>query len=177
MTQPPSAPADPAAVVPPPHAWLNALPAEEARRALARCCGARRWVDGMLATRPFASPAALHQAADAVWAALGPADFLEAFAHHPAIGARADAIGAWSSEEQARAAEGAAAVAAELQALNEAYAARFGYTFIICATGKSAPEVLAHLRARLGNDADAELRTAAAEQASITHLRLEKLSR
>jgi 2-oxo-4-hydroxy-4-carboxy-5-ureidoimidazoline decarboxylase len=170
-------PADPATVAPPPHAWLNALPAEEARRALARCCGARRWVDGMLAARPFASPAALHQAADAVWAALGPPDFLEAFAHHPAIGARADAISAWSSEEQARAAEGAAAAAAELRELNEAYAARFGYTFIICATGKAAPEILAQLRARLGNDAGAELRAAAAEQASITHLRLEKLSR
>jgi 2-oxo-4-hydroxy-4-carboxy-5-ureidoimidazoline decarboxylase len=177
VTAPPGAPAASAAPPQPPHTWLNALPAEEARRALERCCGAGRWVDGMLAARPFTSAAALHQAADAVWAALGPPDFLEAFAHHPAIGARAESLSAWSSEEQARAAEGAAAVAAELGGLNQAYAARFGYTFIICATGRSAPEILAQLRARLGNDADTELSVAAAEQASITHLRLEKLAR
>jgi 2-oxo-4-hydroxy-4-carboxy-5-ureidoimidazoline decarboxylase len=163
--------------VAPPHAWLNELPPEEARQALERCCGARRWVEGMLAARPFASPAVLHEAADAVWAALGPSDFLEAFAHHPAIGGPAGALSAWSSEEQARAGEGTASVTAELRALNEAYAARFGYTFIICATGKTAPEILAQLRARLGNERDAELRVAAAEQASITHLRLEKLAR
>lgn len=173
MTTPPFAPAD----RPPAHAWLNALPVEEARRALERCCGARRWIDAMLAARPFTSSLSLHQAADAAWGALGASDFLEAFAHHPAIGARADAMGTWSEEEQARAAEGAAPVADELRALNAEYAARFGYTFIICATGKSALEILAHLRARLGNDAAAELRAAAAEQASITHLRLEKLSR
>jgi 2-oxo-4-hydroxy-4-carboxy-5-ureidoimidazoline decarboxylase len=161
----------------PPHAWLNALPAAEARQALERCCAARRWVDGMLAARPFASAAAMHQAADAVWAALGPPDFLEAFAQHPPIGARAEAMGGWASEEQARAAEGGASVTAELRALNQAYAARFGYTFIICATGKTAPEILAQLRARLGHDRDAELRAAAAEQASITRLRLEKLAR
>ena len=177
MTPEPSAPADSTAATAPPHAWLNALPVDEARRALERCCGARRWVDGMLAMRPFTSPAALHEAADAVWAGLGPLDFLEAFAHHPAIGARADALSAWSSEEQARAGDGGTAVLTELRTLNEEYAARFGYTFIICATGKSAPEILSDLRARLGHDADAELRVAAGEQSSITHLRLEKLSR
>lgn len=170
------APVEPGAAAAP-HALLNALSAEEARRALEACCAAKRWVDGMLAARPFASSAALHQAADAVWAGLGPPDFLEAFAHHPAIGARPEALSAWSAQEQARAAEGVAALSTELRALNEAYAARFGYTFIICATGKSAPEILALLRARLRNDDAAELQVAAAEQAAITHLRLEKLAR
>jgi OHCU decarboxylase len=159
-------------------AVLNALSDEAARDALARCCAAHRWVDAMLATRPFASSEALHACADLVWATLERPDFLEAFAQHPAIGARAEALSAWSAEEQARAAaSGNAEGATELQALNEAYAARFGYTFIVCATGKTADDILAALRARLHNDATTELAVAAAEQARITHLRLQKLAR
>ncbi|HET6150237.1 MAG TPA: 2-oxo-4-hydroxy-4-carboxy-5-ureidoimidazoline decarboxylase [Polyangia bacterium] len=168
-----------------PHAVLNALPMEAARQALASCCGARRWVAGMLARRPFASSEALHAAAAEVWQGLERADFLEAFAHHPRIGERADARAAdaaaatgraWSAEEQARAAA-APDEATRLRALNQEYAERFGYIFIICATGKSAAEILAALRARLPHDPEAELAIAAAEQAQITHLRLEKLAR
>jgi 2-oxo-4-hydroxy-4-carboxy-5-ureidoimidazoline decarboxylase len=164
------------------HAVVSALPAEEARQALARCCGSSRWVEGMLARRPFASSDALHAAADEVWRGLAPDDYLEAFAHHPRIGhkappARAAATSAWSAEEQARAAAGPSDTAEALRVLNETYAVRFGYIFIICATGKSADEILAALRARLHNDPQAELRVAAAEQARITHLRLEKLAR
>jgi 2-oxo-4-hydroxy-4-carboxy-5-ureidoimidazoline decarboxylase len=166
-----------------PHAVVNALPPEEARDALARCCGSARWVAGMLARLPFPSTAALHAAADDVWRSLGAADFLEAFAHHPKIGERTAAktgaapTSTWSAEEQSRAAAAPADTAAMLAALNQAYAARFGYIFIICATGRSADEIVGALRARLGNDPDAELSIAAAEQARITHLRLEKLAR
>jgi 2-oxo-4-hydroxy-4-carboxy-5-ureidoimidazoline decarboxylase len=163
-----------------PHAVVNALPPEDARQALERCCGAARWVAGMLARRPFASGAALHAAADEVWRSLGPADFVEAFSHHPKIGEKkigAAPTSAWSAEEQSRAAAAPADTAAALGALNQAYAARFGYIFIICATGRSADEIVAALRARLGNDPDTELAVAAAEQARITHLRLEKLAR
>ena len=164
-----------------PHALLNALAPEEAGRALVRCCGSSRWVSGMLARRPFSSGDDLHAAADAVWAGLGRDDFLEAFAHHPQIGGGAGgapaATRAWSAEEQGRAGTGSADDAAALRALNQAYAERFGYIFIICATGKSAAEILAALRARLGHDPDTELGVAAAEQARITHLRLEKLAR
>jgi len=157
---------------------LNGLSSEAARDALARCCGSRRWVEAMLAARPFASSEALHALADRSWLGLERADFLEAFAQHPAIGARPEALDAWSSEEQARASgAGDAYGTTQLRALNEAYAARFGYTFIVCATGKSAGEILAALRARLDNDATTELAVAAAEQARITHLRLEKLAR
>src|SRR4051794_9215372 len=158
-----------------PHAVVNALPPDEAQQALARCCGSSRWVAAMLARRPFAADDALYAAAADIWRALGPADFLEAFTHHPRIGDAATtapaATSAWSAEEQAAAAGGPAATAAALRALNEAYAARFGYIFIICATGKSAGEILAALRARLANDPDTELRAAAAEQARITRLR------
>ncbi len=174
-------PATPAAS---PSAFLNALSTEAAREALHSCCGSARWVAGMLARRPFTSVDQLHAAAAEVWSGLGPADFLEAFAHHPRIGERADAARAatatsraWSADEQARAASAADAETAELHALNQAYAARFGYIFIICASGKSAVEILAALRARLLHDPERELDVAAAEQAKITRLRLDKLAR
>jgi 2-oxo-4-hydroxy-4-carboxy-5-ureidoimidazoline decarboxylase len=172
-----------------PHARLNALSPEEAQQALRRCCGSSRWVAAMVDRRPFSSTAALHDAADRVWRTLERADFLEAFAHHPPIGSgsgsgggapreTADGVArAWSAEEQARVAEAGADVATALRALNQAYAVRFGYIFIVCATGKSAEQMLALLRARIENDPETELGVAAAEQAKITRLRLEKLAR
>ena len=167
-----------------PHDVINQLPAPTAREALESCCGSRRWVAEMMARRPFASTEGLLAAAAEVWQGLDPSDFLEAFTHHPRIGERADADAgagtdtgrAWSLEEQARAAA-APHDAATLHALNQEYAARFGYIFIICATGKSASQILAALRARLPNSPEAELPIAAAEQAHITRLRLEKLAR
>jgi 2-oxo-4-hydroxy-4-carboxy-5-ureidoimidazoline decarboxylase len=163
-------------------AWLDAQPEAEARIALARCCGATRWVDGMLASRPFGDDASLLRAADRVWNALGPADVREALTHHPRIGAdlgelrrRYADTASWASGEQAgvRAADEATLLA--LRDGNVEYESRFGHIFVVCATGKSAAEMLALLRARIGNDAEAELAIAAAEQAKITRLRLEKL--
>lgn len=160
---------------------LNALPVEEARAVLERCCGARVWVERMQASRPFASRAALLDAGDRAFAGLGREDWLEAFGHHPRIGdvkalrERFAATAAWAGEEQM----GAAGVDdATLQALaegNAAYEGRFGYIFIVCATGRPAAEMLALLRGRLDNDPKQELRIAAAEQRKITALRLGKL--
>src|SRR2546422_6987538 len=79
--------------------YLNALSDERARAALQRCCGARHWVDAMLAARPFVHDAELLASAERVWWKLGRADWLEAFAHHSRIGERAG--GAWSPREQA----------------------------------------------------------------------------
>jgi 2-oxo-4-hydroxy-4-carboxy-5-ureidoimidazoline decarboxylase len=160
--------------MPEPHAALNALSPEDARAALTRCCGSARWVTAMLARRPFASTAALHADAEAAWAALGRADFLEAFEHHPRIGARA-AGDAWARDEQARVRDADDKTQGALLDANERYLTRFGYIFIVCATGKSAPEMLGLLEARLGNDPARELAIAAGEQARITRLRLEKL--
>lgn len=164
-----------------PHTVLNEMSADEARTALTRCCGARAWVAAMMALRPFASAEALHEASDAVWQGLQRDDFLEAFSHHPQIGRNAGGSGgtapAWSAEEQARVAHATSGVTAALAAANQAYLARFGYIFIVCATAKSAEEMLALLWARLKNAPEAELGIAAAEQAKITHLRLEKLAR
>lgn len=155
-------------------AALNALPANEARRELLRCCGSIRWAERMAEGRPYADRAALLAAADRHWRDLEPMDWLEAFKHHPRIGAR-KVESAWAKAEQ-----GGVAGAAEqtLQALverNHAYERRFGHVFLVCATGKSAAEMLAILESRLPNDPDAELRVAAAEQAKITALRLDKL--
>jgi 2-oxo-4-hydroxy-4-carboxy-5-ureidoimidazoline decarboxylase len=160
--------------MPEPHAVLNALPPEDARAALTRCCGSARWVTAMLARRPFASAAALHADAEAAWAALGRADVLEAFDHHPRIGARAGGD-AWARDEQARVRDADDETQRALLDANERYLTRFGYIFIVCATGKSAPEMLGLLEARLGNDPARELEIAAREQARITRLRLEKL--
>ncbi len=162
---------------------IDAMSAQDAAAALERCCGASRWVAGMLARRPFGTDSALLEAADAVWAQARRADILEAFDHHPRIGADMDALrtkfastAAMALGEQAGA---AAASEAQLEALrdgNLAYEARYGHIFIICASGKSAAEMLASLRARMPNTPERELEIAAAEQAKITRLRLERLS-
>jgi 2-oxo-4-hydroxy-4-carboxy-5-ureidoimidazoline decarboxylase len=164
-------------------AELNALDTAAASAALHRCCGATRWVDAMLAARPFANAAALYAAGERAWAALGPDDWRAAFAHHPRIGARLPQPGdgastpatAWSKQEQRGVESASAEVRAALARGNVEYEKRFGWVFLICATGKSADEMLAELRARLDNDAATELRVAAAEHAKIMRLRLEKL--
>jgi 2-oxo-4-hydroxy-4-carboxy-5-ureidoimidazoline decarboxylase len=135
----------------------------------------------MTARRPFESADALFAAAEDVWAGLGRDDWLEAFAAHPRIGdidglrKKFATTADWSAGEQAGVAGAAEQVLRDLAAGNADYEARFGHTFIVCATGKTAAEMLALLRARLANDPAAELRVAAAEQAKITRLRLEKL--
>lgn len=161
---------------------LNELTEAEARPLLTRCCGSSRWVDAMLAARPFASPSALLERAEAAWQGLEARDFLEAFSHHPEIGAdlgelrrRFAGTAALSEAEQAGALGASEATLRALADGNRAYRERFGYTFIVCATGKSADEMLALLEQRLPAAPEAELRVAAAEQAKITQLRLRKL--
>jgi 2-oxo-4-hydroxy-4-carboxy-5-ureidoimidazoline decarboxylase len=160
---------------------FNALPEAAARAELLRCCGAAAWADGMLRRRPFADRAAALAAADAAWAETGAEGRREAFAHHPRIGGR-DALRAKFAATRAWALGGQASVAAADEATLDAlekgnadYEAKFGRIFIVCATGKSAAEMLALLRARLPHDPETEFALAAAEQAKITRLRLEKL--
>ena len=157
---------------------LNALDAGAAASAFLECCGSPRWARQMAAARPFAGKDAMAAAADAIWASLMPADWLEAFAAHPKIGAgragaarRAD----WSDEEQAGVADAAEQTRRRLADGNRDYEARFGYIFIVCATGRTADEMLALLEGRLRHDADEELRIAGEEQRLITRLRLNKL--
>jgi len=165
------------------HTLLNAESEAGARAALLRCCGSRRWVLGMLAARPFPDTSRVYATAEQIWSALGREDYLEAFSHHPQIGADpAELVRKFaptadlSRVEQAGTSEADPSTLDALREGNLAYAARFGFTFIVCATGKSAAEMLALLQARIGNCPDAELAIAAAEQAKITHLRLERLA-
>ena len=160
---------------------LNALPPEAAEAELLACCGSRRWARELAARRPFGGAAALLAAADEVWWSLAPDDWHEAFRAHPRIGERKAApaqtarAAGWSAQEQSAASSADAEVAEALAEGNRAYERRFGHIYIVCATGKTAEEMLAILRARLANAPETELRAAAAEQAKITRLRLEKL--
>ena len=161
-------------------AQLNALDDEAAGREFLRCCGSSRWAWQMAAARPFPSAATMAGTADAVWAALDPADWLEAFAAHPRIGTGgtggASGPGAgWSDEEQASVAGAAEQTRRRLAERNRDYEARFGYIFIVCATGQTADQMLAQLETRLRHDAGEELGIAADEQRKITQLRLRKL--
>jgi len=161
---------------------LNDASAAEAETELLKCCGSTEWARALLARRPFGDAQELLTAADQVWWSLSERDWLEAFAAHPKIGGREKAARAqhaqaegWSAEEQSGARDAAQATLDELAAANRSYEEKFGHIFIVCATGKTADEMLALLHARLSNNADTELRSAAAEQSKITRLRLEKL--
>jgi len=143
----------------------------------------------MLARRPFGSTAELHQAAETLWNGLAPDDWLEAFRHHPRIGdtGAPPALGPeddsahpaseWSRQEQSAVQHADAATLRALREANAAYERRFGFVFLVCATGKSAEEMLRSLDARINNEPTVELRVASREQAKITRLRMEKLQR
>lgn len=161
---------------------LDTLPEAQAREVLLRCCGSRRWVAGMLGLRPFRSREALFASAERVWSALDRDDFLEAFSHHPAIGEDMAALRAkfastatLSASEQAGMSGADEPTLLELRARNRAYRERFGFIFIVCASGKTAPEMLELLKLRLENQPELELAVAAAEQAKITALRLARI--
>jgi len=152
---------------------LNALDEHAAVQTLLRCCGSPRWARQMAAARPFPDAASMEDAAETRWWALDRADWLEAFAAHPRIGQRSPS--AWASEEQNRVLSASVVARSRLADANRDYEARFGYIFIVCATGKTADEMLVLLEGRLRHDAGDELRVAAEEQRKITRLRLEKL--
>jgi OHCU decarboxylase len=161
---------------------LNSASAAEAERELLKCCGATEWARALAARRPFRDARELLTAAEEIWWSLSERDWLEAFAAHPRIGVRERAARAphrqaeaWSEQEQSGASVAAQGTLDQLAEGNRAYEEKFGHIYIVCATGKTADEMLALLRARLSNEADTELRNAAAEQSKITGLRLEKL--
>ena len=160
---------------------FNRLTVDEAMRDLLRWCGSRRWAQAVAAQRPFANAVAVLSAADEVWWKLDRADWLEAFTHHPKIGdidslrAKFATTKEWAAGEQSGVNAADEDVLRGLADGNRDYEKRFGHIFIVCATGKSAQEMLTLLRERLKNDADKELRIAAGEQAKITKIRLEKL--
>lgn len=162
-------------------AELNRLLPSEAYARFLQCCGSHRWATAMAEARPFETNEGLLQKARDLWFGLGPADWLEAFAAHPRIGdlnslpaSHADTA-TMASSEQAGAGMTDDRTLAALREGNAACERRFGYLYIVCATGKTADQMLANLRKRLTHTPDTELRVAATEQAAITRLRLEKL--
>ena len=156
-------------------AEFNGLPAAAARRALLACCSSQRWAGVVAASRPFPSAPALLRCSDAAVAGLAPADLREALAGHPRIGERAGAGGGWSRQEQAGVAGADTAALRALAAGNAAYEQRFGHIYLVCATGRTAAELLALLRARLGNEPGAEWDVVRSELRKINRIRLGKL--
>jgi OHCU decarboxylase len=162
-------------------ARLDEVDSDEAIRVLIDCCGSLRWAESMAHERPFHTLERLFDTAEEKWFSLPASDHLEAFGSHPKIGdekpaaAQAGRAAAWSSDEQSGIGDAVDATRAQLAEVNRLYHEKFGFIFIVCATGKTADEMLAIARARLGNSVETELRLAAEEQNKITRIRLEKL--
>ena len=160
---------------------LNRTAPETATARFLDCCGSQNWARKMTVARPFAGVAELIKKAAQIWFNLDAEDWLEAFAAHPKIGARKAApkqqiqSAEWSRGEQSGTQTAAESVLEALAEANRLYEKKFGYIFIVCATGKSADEMLDICRRRLENDADTEIRIAAEEQRKITEIRLRKL--
>jgi OHCU decarboxylase len=162
-------------------AELNMLPRYRAEDELLKCCGSTAWAREMSRRRPFANADRLIEAAGEIWWRLDPDHWMQAFRAHPQIGQRqqtahaSEQAQAWSAQEQSGMSRAGVGVAMELEHANQEYLAKFGYIFIVCASGRNAEEMLAILRSRLPNSPEQEIRMAAEEQNKITRLRLEKL--
>ena len=158
----------------------NRLPTEQALRAILPCCGSTSWAERMVVRRPLAEEADVLAASDETWRNLTRSDWMEAFNSHPRIGESRPSQSPpaqsveWSAQEQRRLADADAAVKIALAHANREYEQRFGRIFIVCATGKSAQEILAILRRRLKQHAETELLEAAEQQRQITQIRLRR---
>ena len=160
---------------------FNRLSKQKAAKALRDCCGSTKWAQQMAQEKPFPNPSTFFQAADKIWSELRHEDWLQAFRHHPAIGTKkaqskqSATASRWSAKEQSTAQSAPPEILAALAEGNKAYARKYGYVFLICATGKTSEDILKALRQRMSNAPEVELRIAAEEQHKITRLRLEKL--
>ena len=160
---------------------LNQADTAEAARLLRQCCTSENWIALLLQARPFADASALHAEADRAWDAMQETDYLQSFEGHPKIGDVNSLKAKYASTKALAAGEQAAVDSAGDQIItalaegNAAYEKKFGFIFIVCASGKSAGEMLGLLQARLPNSREQELMNAAEEQRKIFHLRLEKL--
>jgi 2-oxo-4-hydroxy-4-carboxy-5-ureidoimidazoline decarboxylase len=160
---------------------LNLLDKQKLNEELKKCCGSSAWVEKIVTIFPIKSKDDLFKEAEKTWFALEEKDWREAFSHHPEIGdiesikKKFNSTASWASGEQSAVTAAAPEVLDQLAAGNKLYAKKFGYIFIVCATGRSAGEMLDMLHQRLKNLPEEELMIAAREQHKITQLRLEKL--
>ena len=157
---------------------LNTQPTPEARQTLLTCCGSGGWAEAVLAHRPFANPEALLATASERWFALEEPDWLEAFAHHPRIGEvkvpTTNFLTHSTAEQSTTQRTLASEIASKLIEGNQAYEAKFGFLYIVFASGRTAPELLEVLHQRLANTRAEELHEAARQQSRITQLRLKR---
>lgn len=162
-------------------AEFDHLSESEKYNELFKCCGSTSWANLMLTVFPANSLAHILISADEKWAQCEKEDYLEAFTHHPKIGdknllkEKFASTAAWALNEQSGVNMASDDVIDALAKGNQDYQTKFGYIFIVCATGKSAEEMLGLLELRLPNNHDKEIEIAAIEQAKITRIRLEKL--
>ncbi|HNS11468.1 MAG TPA: 2-oxo-4-hydroxy-4-carboxy-5-ureidoimidazoline decarboxylase [Bacteroidia bacterium] len=160
---------------------LNSLSEKSFFIEMEKCCGSSSWIKGMFSDRPFKNIEDLIKKADINWEQTTESDWLEAFDHHPKIGDLKSLEEKFANTktlaggEQASVENASQKTLLDLAAGNEAYENKFGFIFIVCATGKSAEEMLQLLNSRIGNNRETELRNAAAEQQKITTLRLKKI--
>jgi len=159
---------------------LNKTDTVNAQATLKLCCGSSQWSKLLAEQRPFSSSRDLLAKAEIVWHELSKEDWLEAFSHHPKIGetkANLKNFDApdWSQKEQAGVNNASELTQRKLEHLNDDYFKKFGHVFLICATGRSADQMLAALELRLANDSETEITIAVKEQSKITRIRLEKL--
>ena len=160
---------------------FNQLHVGSKKELLQKCCGSSSWIDKMLAAWPFENLSQMLKAAEVNWYACNEQDWLEAFQHHPKIGdinslkEKYASTAAWASNEQSGVNAASNKILEELSAGNDVYENKFGYIFIVCATGKSAAEMLEILNSRLPHNSEEEIKIAAEEQNKITKVRLAKL--
>ena len=160
---------------------LNTLSDEQVKKEFFTCCGSSLWVEKMMAVKPFSNMNDLLVKADRAWNATVEKDWLEAFSHHPKIGdlknleKKFASTKALAGSEQASVQTASQKILEQLAEGNTLYENKFGFIFIVCATGKSAEEMLTLLNRRINNDRPAELKIAAVEQQKIIKLRLQKL--
>ncbi|MFI5133083.1 MAG: 2-oxo-4-hydroxy-4-carboxy-5-ureidoimidazoline decarboxylase, partial [Chitinophagales bacterium] len=160
---------------------LNILDKQKLKEELFKCCGSATWVDKMIKIFPVKKESTLLRKAEKIWNTCDEKDWLEAFSHHPKIGdteslkKKFASTAEWASGEQSGVTTASEKIIEELAEGNQLYEKKFGHIFIVCATGKSAEEMLAILEERLLNTRDEEILIAMSEQNKITRLRLEKL--
>jgi 2-oxo-4-hydroxy-4-carboxy-5-ureidoimidazoline decarboxylase len=160
---------------------LNTLPQQQLKEELTKCCGSSAWVDRMLPFLPADDLVELLEDAEEQWFLCSEADWKEAFAQHPRIGdveslkKKVASTTEWAAAEQSGINTASQQTLGELAEANKKYEEKFGYIFIVCATGKSADEMMTLIETRLQNSPEVEIEIAADEQNKITKLRIEKL--
>ena len=160
---------------------LNTLNKQQLFEELMKCCGSTAWVNRMLSFIPADDMIELLEDAEEQWWKCNEEDWKETFAHHPKIGdvesltRKFASTAKWASGEQSAVNVASKETIEALAEDNRLYEEKFGYIFIVCATGKSAEEMLMLLQSRLKNNPEEEILIAADEQNKITKLRIEKL--